>query len=333
MEAAEIIGAFDLVNPINTKEEKEKFFGSSTYNPRFKYKEFDASDLENRLNNLQPDDSEIGEVFKISKDFSLDYIKSLEKKEGINTYGFPSNKLVNKAYKILQKPIEEEKEDEIYNAEELKNILQRKIDEYGFKDWYFVLDENMVANIAINNAKREVRIKTDKKFSEKHAKKLQAHEIGSHVVRSENGLLQDYSIFATFAIPNGMKIDDGLAYFHEEKAGVSSSNVLRTYALNAIAVNYALTCSFRDTFNLLLNYLPKDQAFKKTVRVKRGIIDTNKPGGFSKDYIYLQGKIEIDNYIKEGNDLTPLYAGVIGIEHIPLVEKGILKKPKYLPIL
>lgn len=68
-----------------------------------------------------------------------------------------------------------------------------------------------------------------------------------------------------------------------------------------------------------------------TIRAKRGLGDTSKPGGFIKDHVYLEGKVLLDDFVKDGGDLTPLYAGKIGLQHIDLVKKGIIKPPKYMP--
>ncbi len=63
-----------------------------------------------------------------------------------------------------------------------------------------------------------------------------------------------------------------------------------------------------------------------TVRVKRGLKDTSAPGGFIKDHVYLEGKRALEGFIAKGGNITPLYAGKIG-----LVEEGIILPPAYLP--
>ncbi len=91
--------------------------------------------------------------------------------------------------------------------------------------------------------------------------------------------------------------------------------------------------SFRDCFNFLVenHHLP-DRAWTKAVALKRGLKNTSQPGGLTKEFIYFQGMIKIEEFVKNGDDLKDLYLGKIGLDDLDLVKKikGI-KPAKILP--
>ena len=72
-------------------------------------------------------------------------------------------------------------------------------------------------------------------------------------------------------------------------------------------------------------------AYTITLRVFRG-------GGLTKDALYLQGLVEILDYIGAGGDLEPLLIGKMAVEHVSVVRElllcGVLRtpplRPKYL---
>ena len=56
----------------------------------------------------------------------------------------------------------------------------------------------------------------------------------------------------------------------------------------------------------------KRQAYQLTMRAKRGITDTSKPGSFTKDHIYLKGM----ELVRQIPDLRPLFKGRVGVEDL-----------------
>ena len=104
-------------------------------------------------------------------------------------------------------------------------------------------------------------------------------------------------------------------------------------ALRLIGINVALQSSFREVFNMVLESgYAKNIAWNIALRSKRGMIFTEKPGAFTKDYLYFKGKDIVNEFIRKKGDITKLYYGKIGIEHVKLLPKikG-LKKPKFVP--
>ncbi|MEM4247119.1 MAG: DUF1704 domain-containing protein, partial [Candidatus Woesearchaeota archaeon] len=188
-----------------------------------------------------------------------------------------------------------------------------------------------VAKVAVSPSKRTIVISEKARFSANGIKCMLAHEVGVHVLRSMNGYKQPYKIFSTDAIPGYLKTEEGLAAIHEKKTGCLTNNRLRKYAGRVIAASLALKKGFRDVFNELSKFFPEKEAFAMTVRVKRGLKDTSSVGGFIKDHVYLEGKLALEEFIAKGGNITPLYAGKIGLEQIGLVEDNTLLQPVYLP--
>ena len=72
--------------------------------------------------------------------------------------------------------------------------------------------------------------------------------------------------------------------------------------------------SFVDLYNDLGRYIDNPiKRFKETLRVKRGITDTSKPGGCYKDQVYLSGAIKILQ-ARWKIDFRQLYSGKIALE-------------------
>lgn len=88
--------------------------------------------------------------------------------------------------------------------------------------------------------------------------------------------------------------------------------------------------SFLETFHLLVEQyaFSEQSAFSITMRVYRG-------GGLTKDALYLEGVIELIEYIREGNDIELLTIGKIRKDYIPiiqdLIQKGFLLPPRIRP--
>ncbi len=72
-------------------------------------------------------------------------------------------------------------------------------------------------------------------------------------------------------------------------------------------------------YTALCDYFDQEDAFTLTLRVKRGLGDTSKPGAFTKDYLYLDGYYHVKEYVRKGGSLHALYTGKIGIEHVPFL--------------
>ena len=128
--------------------------------------------------------------------------------------------------------------------------------------------------------------------------------------------------------------EEGLALIMEEMNNILSKNRQCNYAGRVLATSLVQKPFYKIIEELLL-FFDRSEAFQITHRVKRGLEDTGKPGGFTKDYVYLLGYSLLKEFLDNGGKLEQLYIGKISTIHVrvlwPLVEKGVLKRPLLLP--
>lgn len=105
------------------------------------------------------------------------------------------------------------------------------------------------------------------------------------------------------------------------------------------AMNYymasksAAGMTFVELFNDIGKYIDDDMdKFQLVTRVKRGVEDTSKPGGYYKDQVYLEGVVRILQERKK-IDFKGLMAGKLSLEDIkkPHVQKLVNKDAIVLP--
>jgi len=149
---------------------------------------------------------------------------------------------------------------------------------------------------------------------------------------AENGKNQPYEIFNR-GMANYLETQEGLAVYNMSKRlHYSDKQNYRIFAL-VVAIENAFTMSFSKVFESLLQYnLPLERAFRSTVKVKRGLIDTSKRGCFTKDLKYFTGFLQIEEFIKNGGEIRDLYTGKFNLKDLSVIKKiqGI-KPPKHLP--
>ncbi len=321
------VAKLEFINPINQKEEKAKFFSSATYNPRFRYEplDFNASRLKEKLKKykgaLRGEKDTYARLLKGKIDKLILWIELLEAvgsahftRYSLEYYGKPSSSLIKKAKKeIWIKGTIEEKGS--IPAEQVACGLAKKAKELKL-DWKVKVKENLGARADNVAAEHTLYIKKGELFSKQDIKRLAVHELGVHATRAFNGWKHPYKLF--FIGTAGYEFtEEGLAAYMEQVKGVQSKNTLKSYAGRVIAVDLALKKSFQEVYRVLMQYMPSHEAYQLTMRAKRGLSNTSKPGGFTKDYIYLYGL----ERVKKVKDLTPLFKGRIDIKDVPFLKK------------
>ena len=326
---------FLAINPINIDEEKEKVMKDSDYNPYFKYssQNYDLDLIEEELNSVEDHESILGDIIKEKKEYFIDKCEMLK---AIGTprfnifskkvYGFPQKTTLEKSAEFLS--IKSQEEEKTLNSSQTVNRLQAEINHYGFD--YSVSERDMSASAAVLVGQKKIFIKNNKTFSENFVKRLTIHEIGTHVLRAENGRRQPFALFIS-GFPKYLATEEGLAVVNEERFNLLNNANLKNYAGRAIGVKMAHENSFSELYQFLLKYFEPNTAFRLTLRVKRGICDTSKKGGCTKDYVYIEGYFRVKEFLKT-NSINKLYWGKIGLEHVDLI-KDIpgLNPPKFLP--
>jgi len=329
------VSFFD-VNPINIDTEKALVMKDPDYEPYFIYPrpKYDFDKVQDELNAIDDHDSELGALLSQKRDLFIMKCEMLRNRGtpkfsvfARKVYGMPKVKVLEHAISFLS--LESEKEPKTIDAAKATGMLQAEVNHYGFD--YAVSEKMMSASAMVLVAKQRIYVKKGTEFSENFIRRLVIHEIGTHVLRAENGREQPFMIFF-HGMPNYLATEEGLAVVNEERFGLLNNENLKNYAARAIAVQMAMGKSFSKVYNYLLDFFPPNTAFKLALRAKRGIADTSKPGGCPKDYVYIDGYIRVKEYLDKGGDLDKLYIGKVGLEHLSTIDEiqG-LKKPKFLP--
>jgi uncharacterized protein (TIGR02421 family) len=340
--------------PINRANELEIFkqavSRNTPYNPMFEYDvlpnvfESELIALRAELDSTDPIESifisainvRLGEIraaqFHISEDIS---------KHTIATYGRPDGAVLAAAHQNLlvtkgnQDAYHGKIEGSIYDAEQLADLCRKAMAQYGF-DWKIVVKEEMGAKAAVDNLIKEFWIRADVKFHESLVKMMIVHEIGTHVLRSENGYAQPLKIFGR-GLPAYQFTEEGLAEYAEERCGALLDDTVYRISGRVIGVEKALKGSFWDVFLALKPYFDIEMAFDIAQRAKLGLRDTAESGSYTKDYTYLAGLIRMREFFEHAppGKIDALFAGKVGLHHLPVVAElqsvGYLLKPKSYP--
>lgn len=324
------------IEPINQREEKEKFLRGKIRNPKFLYREleYDPKEIEKKLALVEIPDDDLGRIFSRKKMEALRMNKilinrgnkRLVREIASTAFGVPSEELVDYANELIKKMpnIEDKKVAPSYKV---KKALEGALKEAGLEEWRVEFSEKWLTTVYAGE--RRITVCKNRKFSKNDPEGAVVHEVGVHVVRAANGFEQPLQVFG-IGLPGYISTEEGLALYFGKLTATSSSEMIRNYAGRVIAADSVCNnLSFKQTFEKLkASEFTDDQAWGLAVRVHRG-------GGFIKDHVYLQGCLEVEDFAKKDGDFKALYVGKIGIKDLPLVRRllkeGFLKKAKYLP--
>ncbi len=336
--------------PCNRGAEYQKLLtaydAEKTYNPQFEYQEtppYPTSRIREFMARLAPDQSPLEMLYyeKAACELSAIHCVQTHSPAAITgasclAYGLPNRQLLAEAQAILS-------QYSTPNVAPVKNIaaeqaimwMQSALERAGIREWRAVVFEPMSAMMSVNHLDRQIRIRKGAMFSQDTLQRLLVHEIGVHVLRYENGVVQPIRLFRN-GFTGAIDTEEGLAVHHEESAGVLETYTLRKYAGRVIAAHLALNQSFSEVFRALVPLFGQEMAFEITARAKRGFTDTAQPGAHTKDIVYLRGYLQVKAHLEQHPEDYPLlFTGKVGLQHLPLVrellELEIITLPAVLP--
>ena len=335
------IDILDAVSPLNYRDEKKIFFdGRYSKVPNFLYKKssIDAFSLKRALFNLPLEDVEDDDLKQIYLDVIDSYIDKIDQFKSIGTgdflydslryYGEPSQKDIRNAHFVLHLPETKTSEDneQVLDASDIETLLANFANERSY-EYTLKKDDSMIANALVSGT--TIKINTAAKINKTEAMALAHHEIGVHLVTTLNGRAQPLKILS-IGCPLNTMTQEGMAILAEYLAGCLTTKRLKVLALRVLAVDSMLKeKDFRTTFLMLKEqyHLSDEQAFTITARVFRG-------GGFTKDFLYLQGFHQMLNAYESESNFNYLLAGKTSIDYLPnitqLIDKGLLIAPKFI---
>ena len=330
----------DLLTHVNPTQDsitsqEDAFFGAlargEEYDPQYLYipVKFDVDGLCGQLNRLRIPQTPLGRMFFAKREELMRQIALVESRgkqtftvRSEELYSRPPPSLVEQAYSILKKTLPCEQENKRITARLAKKMMEEYLSKQGISDWSVVLNGAMSADCMVQKARREIVLSSRASFSDSSLRRLQVHEIGTHVARWRRGKQMPYGVFAR-GLPGYLATEEGLAAHMEKEHGCFDTNRLRIYAGRVVAVHTALTSSFSRVFKELTALgFDNKQAYKMAQRAKRGLSDTSLQGGFTKDHVYLLGIELVDEFIRAGGDVNYLMGfGKIGVEDVVMVRE------------
>lgn len=327
------------LKPLQLEEEKTTFFADPAYEPQFRYKAAlpQLSEIKVGLQNLRIDiTSPLGMLFEEKRN------ELVRKADVLSVVGdddfFPKvcedwlslppvevREMAEKALRHLPDALASEKRT--HSSQAAVERFQSFLKAQGLLNWQVVEKEGIVSRCVIGKNNR-LLVRAGERFSDHDLKKLMAHEVETHIYSTENGKLQPYLLFRR-GTAHYLKTQEGLAVYHQNQVvpGTMTNAILGFHA-----VMWAREMGFRQVFERLRKYVSAEEAWKMTVKAKRGMSDTSRPGAFLKNALYFWGYLEVKRYLEQGGSFEELFLGKFSLHQLELIRQvpG-LKPARYLP--
>jgi len=288
------------LTPNNLLAEKEHFFSDDTYNPQFKY------------------------------DVPPDLVKT-------NIYQKPTKELLDLATVIVEKAYSQQSEEELRNLEGQvipEKEVERKVELFiAAHDLTNVI--NHVWSVSFLSratmSLHTLKLRSGVEYRDLDTIGMIYHELGTHALRRLNYEQQPwYKKKKKYGFSDYLASEEGLAITHSllpKKLQLAYSAAIRY-----LACAYSQQHSFVELWNYLKKYISNsDRLWTICVRQKRGIEDTSQSGGYTKDFVYFEGFVEVINWLRN-NDyrLEDAYYGKMALTD---VEKAKEMNPHFKPLL
>ena len=201
----------------------------------------------------------------------------------------------------------------VMDARALKIALELALEDRGLHGWVVELDGVMSARVLVDGPKKLLRVNTRARFRERDVRKLVAHEVEVHALRSAYGARQPLKLFAT-GTPDSLLTEEGLALVAEQKAGVISPGTGWRQGVVVQAVAWARELGFRELYERIGREAGYGLAWGIAQRLKRGLAEPGLPGVYAKDVVYYLGQRQVRAWLEAGHPVEHLFVGKVGID-------------------
>jgi len=319
-----------LFFPINAAEEKQKFIDAKgQYIPIFHYNplSFDLQKLQHQLRIIDIPDIPLSELFfrkqqeimlkleLIEAHVSKDGKKFTELWEQIFWYIEDKNFELTKEILAKKDSIEDER---VMTYDEIRSDIKKFNHIYGM---------NLKFKIAPLTARFSVKwdvlyMREGSRVWKKEFRSVIAHEIEWHYLRSINARNLPYEILQKWSA-GYLSTEEGVAIYNQNRFLSPKQHKYYSIFERYYFLRYAQKHSFRRLVENMLEYYESDYArvFDYILRLKRWTHNCSKDGLFMKDVVYLNGFIDVKNYVDSGGLLEDLYIGKVSIEDIADISK------------
>jgi len=269
--------------PNNILVEKQKFFADTSYNPQ------------------------------------LTYAHPLPSDQELHQWGEPSPKWYQHSLQMMQEfPLTHStpvgKTPERVSTE----IVQAAIDEFNQRyslatPITAVFSESLVTRCRVSGMK--IYFQLPIRYSKTRFRDLYRHELETHTLRRLNHHLQGWE--QEICPEAELRLtEEGLAGLHTHLK--RPDKLFRKSYLTYIAAYDAQHGSFSSVYHTMrkLN-VGEATAWNIALRTKRGLLDTSQPGGLTKDISYLEGAVQVWQWMMDpSNNPKDLYVGRVGINQV-----------------
>ena len=329
------------INPTNLQSEKRRFLRANAgYEPQFHYKPLtiDPYAFRESLYRLPVAairDAGIGALYR-------DVIDNLARKidllvnigqpdflyESLRYYGEPSIQDEKNALHLLHCAPYEEELGTVLDQEEILSQFKTHAEQWGMSCRVEV-SNRLVANAMVSDSRKTVLLAKGVRLEEKRVRALIQHELGVHMATTLNATSQRLKVFKV-GLPGNTLTQEGLAILNEHLSGNLTLSRLKILGLRVLAVKEMLRQgSFRHTYAFLREEhgMETDAAFQLAVRVHRG-------GGYTKDYLYLNGVARALETIKS-TEVKNLFVGKTSFPYLSIinemVDRQLVCAPQFVP--
>ncbi|MCK5745227.1 MAG: DUF1704 domain-containing protein, partial [Oricola sp.] len=189
-----------------------------------------------------------------------------------------------------------------------------------------------------------IKLRQDAFFSDLDEQQLLQHEALIHIATGLNGAAQPHFPILGEAYPGNARTQEGIAVFAEFISGSLDPRRFKRLADRVIAIDMsAQGADFLELYRFFRERSESDapfEAFESARRVVRGGL-VNGGGPFTKDSIYLQGLLEVHNYLRaavragDAGYIRLLFVGKIDLDDLDAMKflkaEGLIEEPRYMP--
>lgn len=337
------IDSLRYINPVNLAQERKQFFAKHcNYTPQFHYRQLKIEPFlfRKKLYAIPVDDIgdvSIRQLYRSTVDMlarKIDMLTCIGTSHflynSLRFHGEPRKADIELArFLIAAPPIEDEEERTLLSTEACIQAFQEAIDAYGFT-CRVESTSRIVARAMINNSRRTILINRRARFTATEIQALIQHELGVHMVTTVNADQTTLKVFK-LGLPGNTQTQEGLALLSEYLSGNLTISRLKSLAHRVMAVHMMIqNYDFSRTYETLTSEfgLSPEDAFSLAVRVYRG-------GGFTKDYLYLNGLRKALRMYRSGIDMRPLFVGKTSMFYLEtikeMIDRAILTRPAFIP--
>lgn len=306
-----------FITPNNIQTEKVKFVNALwDYIPKFQYNEIplDLDVLYSEVDKIEVPDITLSGIFSRKKEEVLNKITFLIAFQKQNTkeltilwqklYGKVIKNNLEYAVNMIHNKSILEDEKEFLTISEMVDYVNKFNHIYSLK--IMVKEKEIGSRFAIKW--NTLYIKHGALVGKREMRSVIAHEIEGHYLRKVNAFPSRYSIFS-YGTSWYLPIDEWIAIYNQSRFLTHTDSKYYWLFERYYFIDYALKHSYKELLKEYKEYYENDYAkiFNYLVRLKRWLVSPEKDGCFVKDVVYLNGYIDVTNYIEWGGDIRELY--------------------------